>query len=466
MSISTTNPQVATLTRYRFVAAGAETSVSGIDANGAVLAYVVGKEQVYLNGVLLVRGQDYTASNGTSITGLSPALVAGDVTEVLTFSEFVIANAVDQNLVSAKGDLIAATADNTVTNLAVGNNGETLVADSSTSTGLRYQGSTAAGKNGFINGGFDVWQRGTSSTGTAYNYTADRWLNFRGAFASGATFSRIASTQTGFQYALRLQRDSGNTGTDVIHLRQALETTDSLRFANQTVTVSFYARAGANFSAASSILVSQIYQGEGTDQPANNMTGWTSVTAINQNNTLTTSWQRFTQTTTISSAKTQFGIAFTYTPVGTAGAADNYDITGVQVEIGSVATPFSRAGGTIQGELAACQRYYYQWTAANNFSPFATGFTSATTTANLFKPMPVTMRITPTITTTGTAANYAIQNGTNGRVACSAVPAINQGNPDGLNVDFTTAAVLTAGGAITGNANNTTAAYLGFSAEL
>ena len=139
MSISTVNPQVATLTRYRFVAVGSETSVSGIDANDAVLAYVVGKEQVYLNGVLLVRGagQDYTATNGTSITGLS-ALAANDVVEVLTFSEFVIANAVDQNLVNAKGDLIVATADNTVTNVAVGANNTVLTADSAEATGLKW----------------------------------------------------------------------------------------------------------------------------------------------------------------------------------------------------------------------------------------------------------------------------------------------------------------------------------------
>lgn len=137
MSISTANPQVATLTRYRFVAAGSETSVSGVDANGSVLAYVAGKEQVYINGVLQVRGQDYVATNGTSIASLA-ALVANDVVEILTFSEFVIANAVDQNLVNAKGDLIVATADNTVTNVAVGANNTMLVADSAQASGVKW----------------------------------------------------------------------------------------------------------------------------------------------------------------------------------------------------------------------------------------------------------------------------------------------------------------------------------------
>ena len=144
MSISTANPQVATLTRYRFVAVGSETSVSGVDANGNVLAYVAGKEQVYLNGVLLVRGQDYVATNGTSIASLT-ALVASDVVEVLTFSEFVIANAIDQNLVNAKGDLIVATADNTVTNVAIGTGStsggtlpQVLIPDSTQGSGVRW----------------------------------------------------------------------------------------------------------------------------------------------------------------------------------------------------------------------------------------------------------------------------------------------------------------------------------------
>jgi hypothetical protein len=137
MSISTASSQVATLTRYRFVAAGSETSVSGVDANGSVLSYTVGFEQVYLNGVLLVRGQDYTASSGSSITALT-ALAANDVLEILTFSPFTITNAVDQTLVDAKGDLIVGTADNVVTRVAVGSSLQTLIPDSTQTAGVRW----------------------------------------------------------------------------------------------------------------------------------------------------------------------------------------------------------------------------------------------------------------------------------------------------------------------------------------
>ena len=82
--------------RFRFVASGGETTISGADANGAVLAYTAGAELVVLNGSTLVRGQDYTATNGTSITGLSPALVANDVLEVFSFIAFNVANTYTQ----------------------------------------------------------------------------------------------------------------------------------------------------------------------------------------------------------------------------------------------------------------------------------------------------------------------------------------------------------------------------------
>ena len=87
------------LVRYRFVASGGETSLSGNDANGATLAYTAGMEQVGLNGAVLVRGFDYTATNGTSITGLSPALVANDVVEVFSFMAFNVANTYTQSQV-------------------------------------------------------------------------------------------------------------------------------------------------------------------------------------------------------------------------------------------------------------------------------------------------------------------------------------------------------------------------------
>jgi hypothetical protein len=70
--------------RWRRIATGGETSLSGNDSSGLPLAYNPGYEQVYLNGVLLYRGSDYVATTGNTITGLT-ALVANDTIEVLSF---------------------------------------------------------------------------------------------------------------------------------------------------------------------------------------------------------------------------------------------------------------------------------------------------------------------------------------------------------------------------------------------
>jgi len=135
----------ATSTRWRKTVAGGETTLNGADDSSVSLAYTVGYEQVYLNGVLLVRGQDYTASTGTSITGLSPALAASDVVEVLSWTPYSVANALTTTLVDAKGDLMVATADNTVGRLAVGTDTYVLTADSTQTTGVKWAAPAASG---------------------------------------------------------------------------------------------------------------------------------------------------------------------------------------------------------------------------------------------------------------------------------------------------------------------------------
>ena len=127
----------AEIYRYKFIATGGETSVSGADASSQTLTYIVGKEQVYLNGVLLVRGTDYTATTGSSITALA-ALVVSDVLEIITFTALSVVTDIPQSVVDAKGDLVVGTAADTVGRLAVGTNGQYLQADSTAGTGLKW----------------------------------------------------------------------------------------------------------------------------------------------------------------------------------------------------------------------------------------------------------------------------------------------------------------------------------------
>jgi hypothetical protein len=132
-SISST----AEIYRFRFTAAGGETTISGLDDNGLTLSYLPGKEQVYLNGVLLVRTTDYTASNGFSLTSLA-ALAASDILEVITFTSFEVADAIARTVFDAKGDILVGTAADTVGKLPVGTDNYALMADSSTATGLKW----------------------------------------------------------------------------------------------------------------------------------------------------------------------------------------------------------------------------------------------------------------------------------------------------------------------------------------
>jgi hypothetical protein len=87
--------------------------------------------------VLLVRTTDYTASNGTSITSLA-ALTAGDILEIITFTSFELASAIEETIFDAKGDILVGTAADTVGKVSVGTNGQYLSADSSAATGLAW----------------------------------------------------------------------------------------------------------------------------------------------------------------------------------------------------------------------------------------------------------------------------------------------------------------------------------------
>jgi len=360
------------------------------------------------------------------------------------------ATAVNPTIIDAKGDIITATAADTPARLAVGNNGETLVADSSASTGLRWQGSQAAGKNYIINGGMDIWQRGTSFTTTGA-YSADRWyLNIDGA--SAGTASQITSSlPTGFRYGMKLQRTAGNTGTGGIGIGQSFETSTSIPLAGQTVSFTFWAKAGANFSGAN--LQIRIGFGTGTDQAmVNAYGGWTGYSEVSGSVNLTTSWVRYTTNGTVPSNATQISVRTFYSPTGTAGADDSYSITGHQFELGSVPTTFTRAGGTIQGELAACQRYLPAIT-TTAASEIGTGFNISTTQPFVIIPFQVPARVAPT-GITATAANYAVRNSSGTTISLTAI-AFNNASPTAGAVLGTVASGLVAGNGTSMQLNGT-----------
>jgi hypothetical protein len=132
-SISST----AEIFRFHFIATGGETELTGLDEYGNTLSYLPGKEQVYLNGVLLVRTTDYTATSGTSITSLS-ALALDDVVDIITFTSFDLATAIQLSAFDAKGDILVAAAADTLGKLTVGTNDYVLTADSTEALGVKW----------------------------------------------------------------------------------------------------------------------------------------------------------------------------------------------------------------------------------------------------------------------------------------------------------------------------------------
>jgi hypothetical protein len=344
---------------------------------------------------------------------------------------------------AAKGDLRAGTGTNLSGILAVGNNGETLVADSSTSTGLRYTAGTVQA-NPVLNSAAQIWQRGTSIGYTAsVGYFADRWYGY---CVPTGVFSRQATNDTtnlpNIQYCMRIQRSSGNTSTGNINISQSLETINSIPYAGKTITLSFYARAGANYSNASSQLSANLASGTGTDQ--NVISGYTGVAyPAAANVTLTTTWQRFSITGTIATTATEIGMFFSFNPTGTAGANDYFEITGIQLDIGSVALPFRTYAGTIQGELAACQRYFYRTSLISGNVGFSNGM-AQNTTSSFFNFWGVTMRNTPTGTINGALRTIC----GNSDAAISSINAIYwAANNQNTTVNFVSGS-LTAGSAV------------------
>jgi hypothetical protein len=251
--------------------------------------------------------------------------------------------------------------------------------------------------NAIINGAFDIWQRGTSFSNptNTTSFTADRFFHYRGSLVTGITTSRQDAGLAGFRYCARVQRASGNTGVQELNLiYNTTETFQAVALAGKAVTFSFYARAGANYSGTFS---ANLVSGTGIDQNPFSFTGSSTVASGAQS--LSSSWQRFSLTGTMPSNSTEFYSIFTYTPTGTAGDNDFFEITGVQLEEGAVATPFKRNAPSIQAELAACQRYFWRANLANGVG--FTGFSDSTTSFIAFAQLPVPMRTQPVFSSNG-----------------------------------------------------------------
>jgi len=120
------------------------TTLSGLDDYSVGLTYTAGYESVYLNGVLLDRTTDYTATNGTTIV-LTTATVAGDIVNVFGTQISPVNGSVPTSTYTTKGDILVATANNTPVRQGVGADGTVLTANSAQADGVEWAALPAAG---------------------------------------------------------------------------------------------------------------------------------------------------------------------------------------------------------------------------------------------------------------------------------------------------------------------------------
>ena len=308
----------------------------------------------------------------------------------------------------------------------------------------------AAGKNQLINGAFNNWQRGTSFT--ANGYTADRMYLAIGAGSGTLTRSTATPLPTGgSQYFARFTAGAASSNGALL---QALETAAVIPLRGKTVTASGYfrgtftgnVRIAATYSNSTDTLTSQ-------------------TTSIGSNPVaVTTSWQRLSYTFTVPTDAVGLRLDFgsQSTPINN---TQTLDIWGCQLEVASTASEFATATGTIQGELAACQRYYMRTTAGAAGQHFGNGNNQSTTVGVFINEYPVEMRIAPTaLEQSGTAGDYSIRHQATS-TACSAVPAFETASTKKGVFTLTVASGLTAGNGSFARPVNTSA-YLGWSAEL
>ena len=387
---------------------------------------------------------------------------------------------------TAKGDLF--TYSTAPARLAVGSDGDTIVADSSTSTGLRYNPFQAAGKNRIINGAMIIDQRNAGAAVTvnanAVFYPVDRF-NAVGETSDGV-FTLQQSTSTppagliNYVRATVTTADASIGASQRYFFRQSIEANQLYDFglgtlAAKTFTLSFYVRSSLTGTFSGSMRSSsggRSYVFSYTINAANTwerksitLTGDTTgtwSTGVNVGIILSWSLGAGSTLSTTANAWTAgnfFGETGASNVIATLGAT--WDVTGVQLELGSVATEFTLAGATIQGELAACQRYYFRFGGSSNYQRFANGLFQSSTQAWTILEHPVPMRANPTATDW---SSIALFDG-NSVMAITSLVAVEYA-PNATGLLFAVASGSAQYRPAQIFANNTTSAYLGLSAEL
>lgn len=313
------------------------------------------------------------------------------------------------NMQKASGGVASITVADGVSNTAV------VLPESGTVATEQYVDNKYSGfKNYIINGNFDVWQYGTSQTTTGYG-SDDRWYNLSGG--STKTHTKVNATDTE-RVVFNSSKFSRTVVTSVAGVANSVTKfqyiEDVTRLAGKTVTISFWAKADSNKNIA--IELAQIFGTGGSPSSAVNTIG-------SQLVALTNTWQKKTITMTIPSVVGKTlgtdGVHTSYTAIVfwlDAGSSNNarasslgqqsgiFDIAQVQLEEGSIATPFENRPYGL--ELSLCQRY-----ARPIPNSFEIAFTGDYTYGG-FRYTFSEMRTIPTVTSIGSFVAGGGPNGT------------------------------------------------------
>jgi hypothetical protein len=313
--------------------------------------------------------------------------------------------------------------------------------------------------NYIINGAFDVWQRGDGPFNIAgananARYTADRWFVLPSG-GTGATTKEVFTpnelASIGFGDAKNYLKIDCTINDDNYGISQRIE--DVRTLAGQSVTLSFWAKgtnpAGGNYTVG----LQQFFTGSTVNsfQPL----------------TISSSWQRYSFTFTLGTTAgrtitdSNYLNATIFSP-DTTTAAWELNLWGVQLEAGSVATPFKRHAPSLQGELAACQRYFQRFGGKVSQSFLAALVCINSTAAQGGFLFSVQMRAAPSVTPVG---DFRLRI-SNTNLVCTSI-GVASSTVEGVTIaNAVVASGLTGGQAAYIRGEGATIGYFDVSAEL
>lgn len=448
------------------VLTGLSTATNAVIAAGDTMLSALGKLQKQItDNLTTLTGHTGNTSNPHSVTKAQVGLGSVDNTSDANKPVSTAQAAADALKVSKSGDTM--TGNLTVPSL----NGGQLA-------GLR---------NKIINGKMEIAQRGTSFVSPATGvYTLDRFAYVASDTSALATVSQQADVPAGneFQSSLRVAITTADTSIaagDLVTMRQLIEGYNARDLIGRTFTLSFWVRSsktGVHCVGLRNSGVDRSWVAEYTVNAANTweqksitVSGglitagtWDWTTGIG----LRVDWVLAAGSTFQSTAGSWLSSSSlaTSSQVNCLDTIGNiFAITGVQLEVGSVATPFEHRPFGM--ELALCQRYYYRVApgAGSKFLAQA-GYCSTASSAVTSGVFPVSMRSAPSaLEQSGSAADYALFHSGTATVLSAAPTLIANTTNVQFVCDVSVASGLTLGrgAALSSNSAN---AYLGFSAEL